>query len=111
MQAINVLAVIVAVALTTGCDQRTGNAIAEQIGSGFAEDMREMGRQELAKEVGPIIVASLVGGGAPPGGPLGMLGMDAGWDARWQHDSSGTPIDPTLGLRMFFKNQPLKPKS
>lgn len=74
---------------TTGCDQAAVDKAVEQFGKqlgaalaeGFEEAAREMLRDRLLNECGPVIISSIVGSCAPPGGPppLSLLCADAGW--------------------------------
>jgi hypothetical protein len=115
MRVINVLVVVVAATLSAGCDRRAANAVAEQIGPAIQENIREMGRQELARQFGPTVLSSLVGAAAPPGGPLCLLATDAGWQQCADASAADTdavdppPEGPPVSLRMFFKAPPRDP--
>jgi hypothetical protein len=111
MRAINALAIVSVVALTAGCSKRDGDALARQWVAAIEED----GRQERARTFGPMVLASLVGAAAPPGGPLCLLATDAGWQQGVGASAADTDVPdlhregPAVGLRMFFKAPPRDP--
>jgi hypothetical protein len=106
MQMISGLVVAAVAALTVGCTQRAADTFGDQI----ADDFTEMAREEVVQKIGPPILASLVGAGAPPAGPIGLLGVDAGWQgwADAPGNDDGRPAgrrhrSPPCGLRVFCK--------
>ena len=109
MRATGLLVAVGFAALTTGCNPRAAKVAADQFVAAIAEDFREQTRQEIVGQLGPPVLASLIGAGASPGGPLCLLGTDAGWQQVFDAttvdaDGSQPPLDgPKAGLRMFFK--------
>src|SRR4051794_8665330 len=101
MRAVNVLAMVFAVTLTAGCSKRDEDAFAREMAAAIQETVR----QDLAQKIGPRILSSLVGASAPPGGPLCLLGMDAGWKAWADAPAADTDTDgpPPEGLPVGFR--------
>jgi hypothetical protein len=108
VRATNVLSVVLVVISAAGCTKRDADAFGREMVAAIEED----GRQERAKKFGPMALASLVGAAAPPGGPLCLLGTDAGWQqaldasVAYTDDPDPTPKGPAIGFRMFFKAPP-----
>lgn len=114
MRAIKAAGALVAASLAAGCHKPQLDGIVADAAREMEAAMQEGYRQEFAKQFGPTVLGSLVGAAAPPGGPLCLLGRDAGWQqwadaAAADRDADGPPPEgPPFGLRMFFKAPPRK---
>lgn len=89
MQSIGLCVVVAAAGLAAGCNKGDIGRVAQDVGRqmepAFEQAGREIGREVVSRELGPAVLASLVGWAAPPGGPLGLVGAEAGW-RQWSAD-------------------------
>ena len=106
MRALKAIGILVAAVLSAGCNRPQLDAIAadvaKQMEPAIREAGREMARQMLAQDLGPTLLSSLVGATAPPGGPLCLLGTDAGW-RDWAASGDPERLDLPVGLRTFVE--------
>jgi hypothetical protein len=107
------LAVVLSGCGCNGANRDAVNVIAKPLMDGFTKHIEESAyewlRQEMLREAGPLIVASIVAASAPPGGPppLSTLCADAGWRMAIAGPESGlklipSPLDtPKPGVQPF----------